>query len=105
MRDHWARINAKAQVFGVSCDSLEKQQEFLDSENLKFPLISDQERDIVRKYDAGLGLDLMGGKLMVAKRVSIIIDEVGVVEKVIDKVSVASHGEDLLEALRSLAKI
>lgn len=102
MRDHWASLQARANVFGVSCDTVEKQQDFYSEKNLNFPLISDNDRDLTRNFDVGFGLDVFGGKLMVAKRVAIIIGEDGIVEKVLNDVKLATHGSDLLKALNTL---
>ena len=99
MRDHWADISKDAVLYGVSCDGVEKHAEFIEKFNFPFPLLSDESRDVVRAFGMGVGLDLMKGKLMLAKRLTVIIDADGLVEAVFAPVDKEAHGQEILVKL------
>lgn len=42
-----------AQVIGVSDDDMETLEKFVKEENISFPLVSDTQKDIKRKYGSG----------------------------------------------------
>ena len=75
-------------MFGISYDSVESQKKFRDKYNLPFMLLSDSERKVGKLY----GVDK--GKW--AARKTFLIDEDGRIIKIYDKVSVTTHGEDIL---------
>lgn len=78
-------------VIGVSPDSIKSHRSFADKHNLPFPLIADTEKKIMSAYGA------WGEKVMYGKRVTgvirttFIIDEKGIIEKVIRKVDTKGH--------------
>lgn len=66
-------ISSRAQVWGVSCDSMFVLRALDDAEGLGFPLLSDfwPHGEVARAYDA---LDAERG---LARRVSVLVDEGG----------------------------
>ncbi len=83
-------------VFGISLDSVKKQAEFHEKQELNFPLLSDPDGSAAAKY----GVLPKGGSY--AKRVTFVIDPKGVLRAIDDKVNVQSHGEDLIELVETL---
>jgi peroxiredoxin Q/BCP len=59
-------------------------------------LLSDPDGSVARKYGV-----LAEGRPM-ARRVTFVIDEKGILRHVDEKVDVASHGKDLVELIRKL---
>lgn len=66
-----------AAVYGISVDSPFAQEEMAKVDGLKFPLLSDFNKEVAAAYDV-LYADLLGFK-GVAKRSAFVIDEDGVI--------------------------
>ena len=78
MRDSWSEwelLNAK--VFGITVDSPFITHKFREELNIPFPILSDFNRDIAKKYDA-LHEELVGLQ-GVTKRAAFVIDADGTV--------------------------
>jgi glutaredoxin-dependent peroxiredoxin len=77
-RDSIAALGAaKAQVFGVSTDTFFALKAWADQQRLGFPLLSDYNKDVIRRYDV-VNPDMIGLK-EIAKRAVFVIDRQGVV--------------------------
>lgn len=102
-RDVHSRIRkAGAAVFGVSPDSVDSHGRFRDQYRLNFPLLSDADKKVARRYGAYGEKVLYGKKIVGMIRSTFVIDEEGVVRKVFPKVKVNGHEEKVLEALAAL---
>ncbi len=103
-RDTQAKIKKTgAVVFGVSPDSLPSHEKFRAKYRLNFPLLSDPDKSVAKKYGA-FGEKVMYGKRVIGMiRSTFIIDGDGVVRKVFPKVKVDGHAEQVLEALAALS--
>jgi peroxiredoxin Q/BCP len=99
-RDDQAALKKKgAVVLGVSGDSLASHEKFKEKYKLNFPLLSDPDKAVAKKYGAW-GEKVMYGKKVVGMiRSTFVIDKEGVVRKVFPKVRVDGHAEKVLEAL------
>ncbi|MFB8794777.1 MAG: peroxiredoxin [Microcoleus sp.] len=75
-------------VLGVSRDDEESHQKFTEKYGLPFQLLADVDGAITQAYDVD------GGGY--AKRVTYVIDGNGKISHVDDKVTTASHAQDLL---------
>jgi peroxiredoxin Q/BCP len=84
-------------VFGVSKDGQKSHLNFKSKYELPFTLLSDPEKIVIEDYDA-LKEPNKNGKQFV-KRITYVIDEKGVIEKVYPKVNTATHAEDILNDL------
>jgi peroxiredoxin Q/BCP len=83
-------------VLGVSVDSSESHKKFQDKFNLNFTLLSDKQKDIVKKYG------VMG--LATAKRVTYIIKD-GKIVYVYPKVSPKEHAKEVYDKIVELKLI
>ena len=92
----------KAQVVGVSKDSVASHDKFKKKYDLDFPLVSDGDGKICEKYGTWVQKSLYGRKYMGIERATFLIDKAGVVRKVWHKVKVAGHADDVAEALKTL---
>jgi peroxiredoxin Q/BCP len=91
-----------AVVLGVSPDSLAAHDKFTTKYKLNFPLLSDPDKAVAKKYGA-FGEKLMYGKKVVGMiRSTFVIDAAGVVRKVFPRVRVDGHDAKVLEALQEL---
>lgn len=76
MRDDWSKWESLgAKVFGITCDSPFVTAKFRDELNVPFPIMSDFNRDISKKFDA-VHADLKGMR-DVPKRAAFVIDTSG----------------------------
>jgi len=92
----------KAQVIGVSKDSVEKHDKFKKKYGLNFPLVSDEDGKICEKYGTWIEKSLYGRKYMGIERATFLIDKAGTVAKVWHKVKVPGHVDEVLKALKAL---
>ena len=96
LRDNYDVLLASGiQVIGVSIDSAKSHAKFVAKYSLPFPLIADEDKSIVAAYGVWVEKSMYGKTYMGTARVTFIIDEGGVIEKVIDKVKTADHTAQL----------
>lgn len=69
---------------------------------LNFPLLSDSDKSVAKKYGAYGEKTMYGRKVIGMIRSTFVIDGQGVVRKVFPKVKVDGHAERVLDALRGL---
>ena len=101
-RDTYAQLKKKAVILGVSPDSVDSHGRFRDKYKLPFPLLSDADKAVAKKYGA-FGEKVMYGKKVTGMiRSTFVIDGEGVVRKVFPRVRVDGHAEKVLEALQQL---
>jgi len=100
-RDSHKNFKATA-ILGVSIDSPERHQKFIDKYDLPFTLISDVDQKVVQKYGVWQEKKLYGRKFMGIVRSTFIIDKKGIIRKIYPKVKVKGHVEEVLEALKEL---
>jgi peroxiredoxin Q/BCP len=92
----------KAQVVGVSKDSVARHDKFKAKYKLPFALVSDEDGKICAKYGTWIEKSLYGRKYMGIDRATFLIDKDGVVRRVWRKVKVAGHVAEVQEALKAL---
>jgi thioredoxin-dependent peroxiredoxin len=85
-------------VFGVSTDSEKSHQRFISKFQLPFDLLADTDKSIVKKYGVWGEKSMYGKKYMGTMRKTFLIDEKGKIAKIFDKVNVAEHADEVLEA-------
>ena len=89
-------------ILGVSIDSQERHQKFIEKYDLPFTLIADVDKKVVQKYGAWQEKKLYGKTFMGIVRSTFIIDKTGTVRKTFVKVKVKNHIEEVLNALKEL---
>jgi len=99
-RDNWAVVQAKgAVVLGVSADTSESHQKFKDKYELPFPLLSDEDKKVLKTYGVLQKVTKDGEEKMKIIRTTVLIDKDGKVKKVWSPVGVAGHATDVLANL------
>ena len=86
-------------VMGVSKDSIQSHNKFREKHGLNFILLSDPEKTVHMAYDAWGEKKLYGKISLGTIRKTFLIDENGNIEKIWNKVAVATHGEDVVKYL------
>lgn len=85
------------QVIGVSADSQKRQFNFADKNKLEYPLIADEEMNIIKAYDVWGPKKFMGREYDGIHRTTFVIDENGFIEDIITKVKTKEHTLQILK--------
>ena len=86
-------------VIGVSKDSVASHAKFAAKYDLPFALLSDPELEAIRAYDVWQEKKLYGKVSMGVVRSTYLIDETGVIERVMPKVKPDTNAAEILAAL------
>lgn len=86
-------------IVGVSPDTEKSHTGFVKKYGLKFNLIADPEKEILKNYDVWGEKSMYGRKYMGVLRTTFIIDENGIITAVYDKVDTKNHTSQILESL------
>ena len=89
-------------ILGVSIDSSERHQKFVEKYDLPFTLIADTDKKVVLKYGIWQEKKLYGKTYMGIVRTTFIIDKTGTIRKIFPKVKVKTHIEEVLSALKEI---
>lgn len=102
-RDEFPKFGKmKAEIIGVSTDSVESHKKFANKFKLPFNLLSDDSKDVVEKYGVWKEKNMYGKKYMGIERTTFIIDPSGKIKKIFPKVKVDNHNQEVMEALKEL---
>ena len=95
--DAFARKNAV--VVGVSKDGVASHARFAHKYSLPFVLLSDESLDVIKAYGVWQEKKLYGKVSFGVVRTTFVIDEHGVIERVMNKVSPDTNADDVLAGL------
>jgi len=84
-------------IIGVSPDSLKSHKKFADKLALPFSLLADESKKILTDYGVWGEKQMYGKKYMGVIRTTFIIDENGIIDKIIAKVDTSKHGKQILD--------
>ena len=91
-------------MLGISADSLSKQRKFAQKYDLPFPVLSDENHEVAESYGVWQLKKFMGREYMGIDRTTFLIDKQGIIRGIFNKFDIAEHPQQVLEAVRSLAK-
>ena len=98
LRDHYKELqDAGYKILGVSKDTERKQKNFSDKYNFPFPLLADTDREVIETFGVWGTKKFMGRVYDGIHRKSFVINEEGIVSKVIDKVKSKEHARQILD--------
>ena len=102
-RDEFPKFGKmKAEIIGVSADSVESHKKFAEKYKLPFNLLSDDKKEVVEKYGVWKEKNMYGRKYMGIERTTFIISAPGKISKIFSKVKVDNHNKEVIEALKEL---
>lgn len=99
LRDNYTGLlEAGYQVIGVSVDSEASHQKFITKNQLPFPLISDSKHELVELFGVWGEKSMYGRKYMGTFRTTFIIDENGIIQRVISpkEIKTKDHAAQIL---------
>ena len=91
-----------AEVIGISKDSAASHAKFAEKHSLPFVLLADPERQAIEAYGVWQEKKLYGKVSMGVVRTTFIIDENGVILKIMPKVKPDTNAADVLAFLKDL---
>ncbi len=96
-RDGFSRFRAAGLVvLGCSIDSADSHKAFIKKYSIPFPLLLDPDKTIAKEYGAANGIPILG----LDRRITYVIDENGMIEKVYPKVDPSAHSAEILADLK-----
>ena len=87
------------QIIGCSADPPKKQKKFCEKQGFQYPLLCDESHNMLQSYGVWGKKKFMGREYMGITRLTYVINENGIIEKVYEKVKPISHAKDLLKDL------
>ncbi len=98
LRDNYDSLLKKGYiVIGVSADTEKSHKSFADKYSLPFPLIADTSKKILNDYGTWGEKKLYGKNYMGVLRTTFVIDEKGIIEKIVEKVNTADHTDQIFK--------
>lgn len=99
LRDNYDELLEQGfEVIGVSADSIKSHKKFEEKFDLPFPLIADEDKKILEQYGVWGEKKFMGKTFLGIHRTTFLIDEKGIIKKIITKADTKNHTEQVLEA-------
>jgi thioredoxin-dependent peroxiredoxin len=100
LRDNYDQfVEQGFEVIGVSADSEKSHQNFIAKHNLPFRLISDTEKKVLQDYGVWGEKKNYGKTYMGIHRKTFLIDEKGIISKIIEKVKTKEHSRQIFTEL------
>ncbi|HJZ39257.1 MAG TPA: thioredoxin-dependent thiol peroxidase [Bacteroidales bacterium] len=101
LRDNYEALLSRGfSILGVSPDNEKSHAKFKAKFELPFSLISDPETKILNAYGVWGEKSLFGQKYMGVLRTTFVIDEAGIIRKIISNVDTRDHTRQILEELK-----
>lgn len=97
LRDNWEKFQSEGyEILGVSADSQKRQQNFRNKKELPFPLLADEEKEVINAFGVWGPKKFMGREYDGIHRTTFVIDENGIISDVISKVKTKDHAAQIL---------
>jgi peroxiredoxin Q/BCP len=96
LRDNYESFVSQGyEVIGVSADSEKSHRNFISKYKLPFRLISDVDKKVLKEYEAWGEKKMYGKSYMGILRKTFIINEDGIIERIIEKVNTKAHTKQI----------
>jgi len=100
LRDNYKELQDRGyDLIGVSADSEKRQTNFRNKYEFPFPLLADENKDVINAFGVWGEKKFMGKVYDGIHRKTFVVNEVGIVDLVIDKVKTKDHANQLLDLL------
>ena len=98
LRDNYKALQEEGfELLGVSADSAKRQANFKNKYEFPFPLLADEDKTVINAFGVWGPKKFMGREYDGIHRKTFIINEKGIVERVIDKVKTKDHAAQIFE--------
>lgn len=100
LRDNYTRLKKEGfNLLGISPDSEKSHKGFISKHQLPYPLIADNEKNILNSFGVWQEKKMYGRLYMGVARTTFIIDEKGIIEDIIEKVDTKDHSNQILNKI------
>ena len=100
LRDNYQEFLAKGYaILGVSADSAKRQQNWINKHELPFPLLADEEKEVINAYGVWGPKKFMGREYDGIHRMTFIFNNEGTISNIIKKVKTKEHSNQILEVI------
>jgi len=89
-------------VLGISKDSIESHLKFKKKYRLKFDLLSDEKRIVIKKYGVWGKKSFLGKKFMGIVRTTFLINYKGKIHKIWSNVRVKEHAKEVFAEIKNI---
>jgi len=97
LKDNYKALQAQGyEILGVSADSPKRQSNFKNKYELPFPLLADEDKEVIKAYGVWGTKKNFGREYEGIFRTTFLIDEEGKIEEVISKVKTKEHAAQIL---------
>jgi peroxiredoxin Q/BCP len=100
-QEDFSQLNAE--ILGVSADSKERHQKFIEKHGLPFSLLVDEDHEVSEAYGVWVLKKMYGKEFWGIERSTFLIDPTGTVVKEWRKVKVKEHIQEVLETVKQLS--
>ena len=92
------------EILGISKDNLNSHEKFKNKYKIKFDLLADEEKKVLKKYKVWAKKKFMGREFLGIVRTTFLIDKKGKILKIWNNVKVNGHAQEVLETLENIRK-
>ena len=98
LRDNFERFKAQGYtLLGVSADAAKAQKKFSDKYTLPFPLLADENKEVIQAFGVWGPKKFMGREFDGIHRTTFVINAEGIIEEIVEKVKTKEHSAQLLK--------
>ena len=98
LRDNFKQLQKEGyELLGVSADSEKRQKNFREKYNFPFPLLADENKEIINGFGVWGPKKFMGREFDGIHRKTFIMDKDGTITRVIEKVKTKDHAAQILD--------
>jgi peroxiredoxin Q/BCP len=90
------------EIYGISKDDIKSHKKFQTKYKIKFDLLADEEKKMIKSYKVWGGKKFMGKKFMGIIRTTFLLDKNRNIIKTWKNVRVKDHAQEVLDTLKSL---
>lgn len=99
LRDNFSKLKKQGiQVLGVSTDDERSHVKFIKKYSLPFPLIADKDHNIAKTFGVWKPKKFMGREFIGMQRTTFLIDEKGMIRRIIHKPKSKMHAQEIQQA-------
>mgnify|MGYP001594305840 CR=1 FL=1 len=100
LRDNYEKLKKEGfEIIGVSADDENKHQRFIQKHQLPFNLLADTKKEVLNRYGVWGEKNFMGKTYDGIHRTTFVINELGIIKKIINKVRTKQHTQQIKEEL------
>ena len=98
LRDNYAELQGQGyEILGVSEDTQKKQANFKSKYEFPYPLLADEDHTVIETFGVWGPKKFMGKEYDGLHRTTFLINEEGIIDRVIAKVKTKDHAAQILE--------